>query len=33
LLTRLLTRLAGTGETERNADYGHQGDAQVSEMW
>jgi hypothetical protein len=31
LLTRLLTRLVGTGETERDADDGHQDDKQVSE--
>jgi hypothetical protein len=31
VLTELLTRLAGTGETERDADDGHQDHAQVSE--
>jgi hypothetical protein len=31
LLTEMLTRLAGTGETERDAGDGHQDDAQVSE--
>jgi hypothetical protein len=31
LLTELLTRLAETGETERDADDGQQDEAQVSE--
>ena len=32
LLTEMLTRLAGTGETERDADDGHQDNGEVSEM-